>query len=119
MAKCDEGYLCDVCGEEVTSIVESDLYLRYVIGQLDAEQLHVSPERHLRCNPTLAQYIEDPRLAPIEADGEFDRRKLDTAFVEEQSDLISCGYRRLWEISNSDIPISLLDYPIATDEKAT
>ena len=26
MAKCDEGYLCQVCGHEVEQIVESDLY---------------------------------------------------------------------------------------------
>ena len=119
MAKCDEGYLCDVCGDEVTSIVESDLYLRYVIGQLDAERLHVSPERHLKCNPTLTQYITDPRLDPIEAEGDFDRRKLDETYVKQQTELVSRGYRRLWEISGSESPISLLDYPIETDDEAT
>ena len=57
MAKCDEGYRCEVCGEDVTSIVDSDLYLRYVIGELDPEVLHTSPERHIRCNPVLAQFM--------------------------------------------------------------
>ena len=46
MAKCDEGYLCEVCGEEVAEITESDLYLRYVIGDLEPESLHILPERH-------------------------------------------------------------------------
>ncbi len=32
MARCDHGYLCDVCGEEVDSIRDSDLYLRFVTG---------------------------------------------------------------------------------------
>ena len=32
MAKCEEGYLCEVCGQDVAEITESDLYLRYVIG---------------------------------------------------------------------------------------
>ena len=35
MAKCEEGYLCDVCGGDVEEITDSDLYLRYVIGQLE------------------------------------------------------------------------------------
>ena len=37
MAKCDEGYLCQICGKDVANVLESDLYLRYVIGQLDPE----------------------------------------------------------------------------------
>ena len=53
MAKCEEGYLCDVCGGDVEEIVDSDLYLRYVIGVVDAETLHTTRERHIRCNPTL------------------------------------------------------------------
>ena len=28
MARCDQGYLCDVCGQDVEAITESDLYLR-------------------------------------------------------------------------------------------
>ncbi|MBB3207999.1 hypothetical protein FHS27_003826 [Rhodopirellula rubra] len=112
MAKCDQGYLCEVCGDEVTSIVESDLYLRYVLGQLDAEKLHVSPERHLRCNPVLAQYIEDERFEMIFIDSEFDRRQLDAKYVAEQTTRVSRAYRRLREIAESETPISLLEYPI-------
>ena len=43
MAKCEEGYLCDVCGGDVAEITDSDLYLRYVIGMLDPEMLHTTP----------------------------------------------------------------------------
>ena len=57
MARCDEGYLCDVCGQDVASLTESDLYLRYIVGMLDPEVLHTTPERHIRCDPELAQYI--------------------------------------------------------------
>jgi len=102
MAKCDEGYRCEVCGEDVTSIVESDLYLRFVIGQLDPERLHTTPERHLKCNPVLAQYIDDPRFAPVEVEGDFAASQLDPEFVRRQTDLVSRGYRRLWEIAESD-----------------
>ncbi len=57
MALCDEGYRCEVCGQDVEDLTQSDLYLRYVLGEVDPETLHVSPERHLTCNPTLAQFI--------------------------------------------------------------
>ena len=33
MAKCEEGYLCEVCGCDVEEISDSDLYLRFVIGE--------------------------------------------------------------------------------------
>ena len=42
MAKCDQGYLCEVCGHDVENMTDSDLYLRYVIGQLDPEMLHIA-----------------------------------------------------------------------------
>ncbi|MFG0290048.1 MAG: hypothetical protein ACF8CQ_17840 [Rhodopirellula sp. JB044] len=112
MAKCDQGYLCEVCGDEVTSIVESDLYLRYVLGQLDAEKLHLSPERHLRCNPVLSQYIDDERFDPVTVDSDFDKRVLDATFVSQQTERVSKAYRRLWQIAQSETPISLLEYPI-------
>ena len=56
MAKCEEGYLCDVCGADVAELYDSDLYLRYVTGLVDPEVLHTSKERHIRCNPALAQF---------------------------------------------------------------
>ena len=57
MARCEQGYLCEVCGQDVAEMTDSDLYLRYVLGEVDPETLHVQPERHLLCNPTLAQFI--------------------------------------------------------------
>ena len=65
MARCDEGYLCEVCGTDVAAIAESDLYLRYVLGEVPLEQLHLLPERHIRCNPGLAQYIVDADFAAV------------------------------------------------------
>ena len=53
MAKCDEGYLCGVCGDDVENITVSDLYLRFVIGMVDPETLHTQQERHLKCNLSL------------------------------------------------------------------
>ncbi len=113
MAACDEGYRCDVCGQDVTSIVDSDLYLRFIIGRLDPERLHITAERHLRCNPVLCQYIIDPRFdPPTMVQGAFDRRQLDADFVDEQIQLVTAGYRRLHEIAEGE-PIDLRQYPLA------
>ena len=54
MAKCERGYLCEVCGQDVAEITDSDLYLRYVLGEVPIYRLHQLPERHVRCNPALS-----------------------------------------------------------------
>jgi hypothetical protein len=110
MAKCDEGYLCEVCGRDVAEITDSDLYLRYVIGMLDPEVLHTSPERHIGCNPTLAQYIVDDRFPPVRVDGPFDKRTLDASFVAERETLVTRGWRRLQEVTKLGLPI--IEYPL-------
>ena len=110
MAKCEEGYLCEVCGQDVAEITDSDLYLRYVIGLLDPEVLHTSRERHIRCNPTLAQFIADDDFPPVDVDGPFDKRLLDPAYARQQETLVTRGYRRLKEIAGLDLPI--VDYPL-------
>jgi hypothetical protein len=111
MAKCDEGYLCDVCGADVASITDSDLYLRYVIGLADPEVLHTARERHLRCNPALAQFIVDEGFAPAVCEGAFDKRRLDPQHVREREELITRGFRRLAEVERLGLPI--IDYPLA------
>jgi hypothetical protein len=110
MAKCDEGYLCEVCGQDVAELTDSDLYLRYVIGMLDPEVLHTTPERHIACNPTLAQYIVDERFEPVVVEGPFDKRTLDPGFVAERETLVTRGWRRLHEVLGSDLPI--IAYPL-------
>ena len=111
MAKCDEGYPCEICGRDVEGIRESDLYLRYVTGQIDPEQLHVAKERHIRCNPLLAQFIVDPAFEPVVIEGGFDKRELDLAFVAEREELITRGWRRLQELAKTS-DVSMLEYPL-------
>jgi len=111
MARCDQGYLCAVCGEEVEGLLDSDLYLRYVLGEVDPELLHKLPERHLRCNPALAQFIVDDSFTPIRLEGPFAKSSLDAAFVAQEEARVSAGYRRLHELSAA--PGSILDYPLA------
>ena len=110
--KCDEGYRCDVCGDDVTSIVESDLYLRYVIGEVDPETLHTTAERHLRCNPVVAQFIDDERFEPVHVDGPMSLSNLDRVFVSERRELVTRGYRRLLEIAEWSGDRDLTTYPL-------
>lgn len=110
MAKCDEGYLCEVCGKDVATLAESDLYLRYVVGMLDPEVLHTTPERHIRCNAELAQYIVTDDFPPVEFEGAFDKRQLDPEFVRQQEALLTRGWRRLQEIADQELKI--IDYPL-------
>lgn len=110
MARCDEGYLCEVCGEEVSNITVSDLYLRFVIGELDGRALLTAPDRHLRCNPAEAQFIVDPNFEPVATDGPFDKRMLDAEYVATREELVSRGWRRLQELPGSGLPIN--EYPL-------
>lgn len=110
MAKCEEGYLCEVCGKDVERLADSDLYLRYVIGMLDPELLHTSPERHIRCNPALAQFIVDERFEPVTVEGDFDKRRLDPQFVQQREQLVTRGWQRLLELEKLNLPIH--EYPL-------
>jgi hypothetical protein len=112
MARCDEGYRCEVCGVDVEDIRVSDLYLRFVIGELDPEVLHTTPERHIACNKALAQFIVDEGFPPILAEGIFDKRELDAEFVREREVLVTRGWRRLQELAGSAEEISMHDYPL-------
>jgi hypothetical protein len=110
--RCEEGYLCDVCGKDVENIWESDLYLRYVIGLIDPETLHTTKERHIGCNPALAQFIVDPEFPRVAADGDFSKDLLDPQFVTEREQLVTRGWRRLKELASSLEGLSILEYPL-------
>ena len=108
--RCDEGYLCWVCGSDVAAIVDSDLYLRYVAGEVPLEVLHVTPERHIRCVPALAQYIVDPDFPPVECAGPFDKRELDANYVRAEEARITKAWKRLQAIPT--LGLTLPEYPI-------
>ena len=110
MAKCEQGYLCDVCGQDVAEITESDLYLRYVLGEVPPEQLHRMPERHVRCNPSMAQYIVDADFAPIRCEGVFAKENLDREYVAAEEERVTRAWRRLQELPRLRIPI--IEYPL-------
>ena len=110
MAKCDEGYRCGVCGADVAAITESDLYLRYVLGEIPLDQLHLAAEQHVRCNPALAQYIVDPAFDPVRCDGPFDKAHLDPAFVAQEEERVTRGWKRLRAIPT--LGLTIAEYPL-------
>ena len=110
MARCEQGYLCDVCGKDVEAITESDLYLRYVMGEVPPLELPRQRERHVRCNPATAQYIVDPGFEPCGCDGFFAKESLDPAFVREQEERVTRAWRRLQEIPT--LRIAIPQYPL-------
>ena len=111
MAKCDEGYLCSICGGDVENITQSDLYLRSVTGMLDPELLHAEPERHIRCNPTLAQFIVAEDFEAVQVEGDFDKSQLDQAHVRQRESLVTRGWQRLKEIRSLG-EVSILEFPL-------
>lgn len=94
------------------SIRESDLYLRFVTGQLPARQLMSAQERHIRCNPTTAQFIDDPEFPAVSVDGPFGKEHLDADYVAEQSKLLTRGWQRLQQIADLHDPIPVAEYPL-------
>ena len=110
MARCDQGYLCDVCGQDVEAITESDLYLRYVMGEVSPLELPNQRERHIRCNPATAQYIVAGDFSPLPCEGIFDKKNLDPAFVADQEAKVTRGWQRLQAIPTLRVPIT--EYPL-------
>jgi hypothetical protein len=110
MARCEQGYLCDVCGDEVEDITGSDLYLRYVIGEIDARVLLSAPERHIRCNPVQAQFIVAEQFEPVVVEGPFAKANLEPVDVRRREELVTRGWRRLQEIQQLGIAVS--EYPL-------
>jgi hypothetical protein len=110
MVGCELGYICDVCGEEVEEIIHSDLYLRYVLGEVSPSELPTQRERHIRCNAATAQYIVEPTFEPVRCTGLFAKEHLDPTFVAEQEQRVTRAWRRLQEIPSLGVPIT--EYPL-------
>lgn len=116
MARCEQGYLCDVCGQDVEQITESDLYLRYVLGEVSPLALPKERERHIRCNPAMAQYIVDPAFEQARCEGVFAKEALDPAFVREQEERVTRAWRRLQQIPTAGVAIT--EYPLPEVQEA-
>jgi hypothetical protein len=110
MVACEQGYLCDVCGKDVEAITDSDLYLRYVMGEVSPLALPTLRERHIRCNPATAQYIMDADFPTVPCEGFFAKHNLDPAYVAAQEKLVTRAWQRLQEVPRLGIPLT--EYPL-------
>jgi hypothetical protein len=117
MARCDEGYRCDVCGADVEQLVDSDLYLRYILGEVPLEQLHLTRERHLHCNPALTQYIACDDFPPVMCPGPFDKSALDPGFVQQETVRVTKGWKRLRALPKLGLAIPEYPLHITPDEE--
>ncbi len=113
MAHCDEGYLCQVCGAEVKRIDQSSLYLRYVVGWIAVSELNKTPEAHLRCVPSLAQFIVDADFPPVVATGNLSKHELDPDFRHGQELRVTAGYHRLKYLQKHRRNVSISKYPLS------
>lgn len=114
MARCDEGYRCEVCGTDVEAITESDLYLRYVLGEVPLELLHRLPERHIRCNPALAQYIVDTAFPPVRCEAPFGKEAFAAEYVATEEARVTRGWLRLQAIPT--LGLTIAEYPLAVTD---
>lgn len=110
MARCERGYICEVCGRDVEEIEESSLYLRYVLGEVNADFLHRLAERHIRCDPVLAQFVVSDCFQPVSVEGAFAKSHLDADFVRSEEARVTRGYLRLREVARAGLPI--WEYPL-------
>lgn len=111
MARCDEGYRCEVCGGDVEAVTDSDLYLRFVLGEIPLELLHRLPERHLRCNPAVAQFIVDAAFPPVACPGPFGKADLDPFTRAEEERRVTRGWRRLRAVPT--LGLTIPEYPLS------
>jgi hypothetical protein len=75
------------------------------------DQLHQTPERHIRCNPALAQYIVDARFEPAICGGVFSKGEFDGEFVAEEEARVTRAWRRLQDLPS--LGLALDEYPLA------
>lgn len=117
MARCDEGYLCHICGEEVKRIDESTLYLQYVLGWLAVEQLRQHPEAHLACSPSLSQFILDDSFPEVQADADWHKSRLDPVFREQREQQVTAAYQRLKNLQKHRRDYKILEYPLIVNRQ--
>jgi hypothetical protein len=117
MARCERGYLCSICGREVEEIIESRLYLQYVLGDVDADSLHRLPEAHIRCDPVLAQFIVASQFAAPVVPELFSKVHLDPEFVRAEESRVTRGYLRLLDVAKGGLLI--WEYPLAEVRNGT
>ena len=81
MAVCEQGYLCTVCGERRRGDHRLGPLSSLCAGRGRWDNLNRAPEKHIRCDPVLAQFIVSDQFPPVNVDGVFSKAGLDPEFV--------------------------------------
>ena len=81
------------------------------MGLVKWSELTQRPERHIRCNPVQAQFINHANFPPVIVEGLFSKTELDAEYVQQQEDLITRAWLRLQEVTSLGIPVE--QYPLA------
>ncbi len=116
MAACDQGYLCQCCGQPVKNILESALYVHYVLGELQVYELFSTADRHLTCDPALSQFIVHEKFPPVVVTGPEDKRLLSATEREQREQRVTAAWSRLREVHQLGIPIT--EYPLPRVQQA-
>jgi tetratricopeptide (TPR) repeat protein len=83
MARCDEGYRCEVCGRDVEAVTDSDLYLRYVLGEVPLDRLHLQLALRYR-----ARQAAERAKAHLEAAANSDEPSIAAEALYQLADLL-------------------------------
>jgi hypothetical protein len=103
-----------VCGFPVEHVGDSDLYLAFVLREVSLEQLPHRAERHIRCNPTVAQFIVNGAFEAVHVEGVFDKRLMDEESVRDRETRVTQGWLRLKDVGERQLPIT--EYPLPPAE---
>jgi hypothetical protein len=85
--------------------------LRYVLGEVDWSELDRAPEKHVRCDSALAQFIVCESFQPVVVLGMFAKKGLDPEYVRTEEARVTRGFLRLREVVAAGVPIA--DYPLS------
>ena len=78
---------------------------------IDPELLHATPDKHIRCNPALAQFIVAEDFDPVVVEDEFSKSNLDKVYVQKREKLVTRGWVRLGELKQMQ-DASILEFPL-------
>jgi hypothetical protein len=114
MSRCDEGYPCSRCGEPVKNLLESSLYVRYVLGEYEIHELFAAPDCHLQCDYELAAFIKHEKFTPPEIPAEIELPELSAAQRTRREEQVTAAWVRLREAIHLGLPIT--EYPLPRAE---
>ena len=81
MAALRRSYLCEVCGQDVAVVTDSDLYLRYVLARCHWNACTASRSGTWAATRPPPSTFVDAAFSLVSVPGDFGKASLDPAFV--------------------------------------